>query len=64
MGEIVLKIVATVIMMIGVIFIYDARTISKKLFSFGDQNEATKTMKTIGFIATIIAGIIIICVTK
>ena len=61
MGEIILKTVATIIMMIGIIFIYDARIISKKLFSFGDQNEATMTMKIVGFIATIISGILIIC---
>lgn len=64
MGEIILKTVATIIMMIGVIFIYDARTIAKKMFSFGDQNEATTIMKIVGFVATIIAGVLIICVIK
>lgn len=60
MLENVLKIVGTIMLMIGVIFIYDARTITKKLFSFGDQNEATATLKVVGFIITTIAGIAII----
>lgn len=64
MGEIILTTFITIVMMIGIIFIYDARTIAKKLFSFGDQNEATTTLKIIGFITSIIAGILIIYVIK
>ena len=37
----------------GVILIYDARKITKKTFSFGDQNEATLGLKIVGFLLSI-----------
>lgn len=55
-----LELIKVIILMIGVILIYDARKITKKMFSFGDQNEATLTLKIIGFIMCTIAGILII----
>ncbi len=55
-----MTVIGTIILMIGVILIYDARKITKKMFSFGDQNEATLTLKIIGFIMCTIAGILII----
>lgn len=43
----------------GVIMVYDARILTKKLFSFGDQNEAASGFKILGFIIAIIGGLII-----
>lgn len=43
----------------GVILIYDARSITKKLFGFGDQNEATSGLKIIGFVIGIIGSLLI-----
>jgi len=60
MVELVLELIKVVVLMIGIILIYDARAITKKVFSFGDQNEATLILKIIGFIICIIAGILII----
>lgn len=54
-----MKLAGTIIMMIGIILIYDARPITKKLFSFGDQNEATFALKIIGFIISVIGGCLI-----
>lgn len=45
--------------MIGVVMVYDARLITKKLFSFGDQNEASWGLKILGFIIAIIGGLLI-----
>ena len=56
MLEIILETIKVIILMIGVIMIYEARTIAKKIFSFGDQNEATLTLKIVGFIMSTIAG--------
>ena len=39
-------------------FIYDARPIVKKYFSFGDKNEATLGLKILGFLLTALGGII------
>ena len=60
MLEIILETIKVIILMIGVIMIYDARSITKKVFSFGDQNEATLTLKIVGFIMSTIAGFLIL----
>ena len=53
-----LDIIGTVVLMCGIILIYDARQITKKVFSFGDQNEATFALKLTGFIMSIIGGLL------
>ena len=45
--------------LIGVILIYDARPITKKIFGFGDQNEGTMGLKITGFILAVIGGLLI-----
>ena len=54
----ILKFIAILIVVSGVILIYDARPITKKNFGFGDQNDASLGLKLIGFILTIIGGVI------
>lgn len=48
-----------ILVTIGVIMVYDARILTKKLFGFGDQNEAVCGFKILGFIISIIGGLII-----
>ncbi len=45
--------------MAGVKFIYDARPIVKDFFSFGDKNDATLGLKILGFLLSIIGGLLI-----
>ena len=59
MGKIILKLVGALILLAGVILIYDARIITKKIFGFGDQNEATSGFKILGVILSAIGAIII-----
>lgn len=59
MIKIIIKIIALLIILVGVILIYDARIITKKFFSFGDQNEGSLGLKIWGFILTIVGGVII-----
>ena len=54
-----LKLIALIIILIGVIFIYDARKLTQKWFGFGDQNEATSGFKILGFIFAMIGAIIL-----
>lgn len=54
-----LFILGTILAMSGVILIYDARPITKKMFGFGDQNDATLGLKLIGFIISLIGTIMI-----
>ena len=56
--KIILLIIGTLSLVCGVKFIYDARPIVKKYFSFGDKNEATLGLKILGFLLLIIGGII------
>lgn len=59
MINIIIKIIALLIILVGVILIYDARILTKKFFSFGDQNEGSSGLKILGFILVIIGGTII-----
>ena len=56
----IVEIIGIVILMIGVILIYDARPITKKIFSFGDQNEGARGMKVVGFVLSVIGGLLIL----
>lgn len=59
MGQIILRLIGALILLAGVILIYDARIITKKVFGFGDQNEATDGFKILGVIIAVIGGFII-----
>lgn len=59
MGKLILLIIGLLIAMIGTIMVFDARLLTKKLFGFGDQNEATAGLKILGFVVAIIGALII-----
>ena len=59
----ILKIFMLLLILSGIIMIYDARILTKKFFSFGDQNEGASGLKILGFIITMIAGIILFIVS-
>ena len=56
----IVEIIGTIILMCGVILIYDARPITKKVFSFGDQNDGVKGLKIVGFILSAIGGLLML----
>lgn len=64
MFNIIMKIISLIIILIGVILVYDARILTKRFFSFGDQNEGTAGLKIWGFIIALIGGIIFYCLVK
>lgn len=57
----ILFIIGVLLAMLGVILIYDARPITKKVFGFGDQNDATLGLKLVGFLISIIGAILVYC---
>ena len=59
MWQIVLKLIGGLIVLAGVILIYDARIITKKMFGFGDQNEATSGFKIWGALISLVGAVII-----
>lgn len=48
-----------ILVALGVILIYDARTITNRFFKFGDQNEAATGLKMFGFIFVVIGGLLL-----
>lgn len=59
MFKIAIKFIAVLLILIGVILVYDARIITKKIFGFGDQNEASTGLKILGAILSIIGALMI-----
>ena len=57
----ILLMVGIILSMCGVILLYDARPITKKLFGFGDQNDATLGLKLVGFFISIIGMVLVYC---
>lgn len=59
MLQIVLKVLGLILLMCGVIMVYDARILTRKWFGFGDQNEASLGFKLLGFIICIVGALIV-----
>lgn len=59
MFQVIMRLVAGLLLLGGVVLIYDARIITKRFFGFGDQNEATSGLKILGFIIVIFGGLIL-----
>ena len=59
MFQVIIRLISVIIILVGVILIYDSRILTKRFFGFGDQNEATSGLKIIGFIATIVGALVI-----
>ena len=57
--EQIINMIALVIVILGTVMVYDARKITKKIFGFGDQNQAAWGLKILGFIILIIGALII-----
>ena len=60
MWHIVLQIFSVLIILSGVVLVYDAMVITIRMFGFGDQNEATLGLKMIGFILAMVGSLIIL----
>ena len=54
----IVVLIGAILALAGVILIYDARPITRKLFGFGDQNEASMGFKILGFIMCIIGALV------
>ena len=60
MLQIVLKLIGSIIILAGIILIFDARSISKKMFDFGNQNDSTSGFKMLGTILSVVGAIIVL----
>lgn len=59
MLQIIIKLIGVLLVLLGVILVYDARILTKKFFGFGDQNDAANGLKILGFILAIVGGLIV-----
>lgn len=59
MLKVIIELFALIIILIGTVSVFDARSLSKKFFSFGDQNTSVAILKIAGFIVSVIGLIII-----
>ena len=59
MFKVVMMLISAIMILAGVVLIYDARLITKKFFGFGDQNEGSSGLKILGFLIVIIGGLIL-----
>ena len=57
--ETFINLIALIMCLAGVVMVYDARIITKRLFGFGDQNQAAWGMKILGFIIAMIGCLLI-----
>ena len=55
----IFKLIGILMVLLGIILIYDARIITKRFFGFGDQNDASTGLKILGFIIAIVGGLIL-----
>ena len=54
-----IDLIGAIIVLFGVVLIYDARPITKKLFGFGDQNEGSLGLKITGYAISLIGALLV-----
>lgn len=59
MLQVIVKLIGTLLVLLGIVLIYDARILTKRFFGFGDQNEASTGLKILGFILAILGGLLV-----
>lgn len=47
MLQIIIKLIGVILVLLGIVFIYDARILTKRFFGFGDQNDASQRFENI-----------------
>ncbi len=55
-----LDVFGAVIVLVGCFLLFDSRRLVKKYFNFGEENDATKGMKILGFFLMVIGGLMMI----
>lgn len=53
MWQVILLLIGVIMAIVGTVMIYDARILTKRFFSFGDQNDASLGLKILGFLIAI-----------
>ena len=59
MWQLIIKLICLIMILLGVIMIFDARNLTKRFFGFGDQNEGSSGLKILGFMVVIVNAILL-----
>ena len=59
MWQIIFKLIGLILVLSGIIMVYDARILTRNWFGFGDQNEASTGFKILGGLVCIIGAVIV-----
>ena len=59
MLEILLRLIGALILLFGVVCIYDARLITRTKFNFGNENDTTSGFKIFGTLLCIVGGLML-----
>lgn len=51
-----LELIGSIIVLVGVLFIFDGRRVVKKYLNFGEENLAVRGIKMFGFFLAVIGG--------
>ena len=54
----IFMLIGSTISLMGVLLVYNARKIVRKMFSFGEENYATSGIKMIGFVLAMIGAFV------
>lgn len=52
-----IQLIGSVIALVGVILVFDGRRVAKKYFDYGEENIATTSVKSLGFIIAVIGAV-------
>lgn len=52
-----LKLIGSIIALVGTILIFDGRRVVKKYFDYGEENLATLGIKSFGFIVAVVGAL-------
>ncbi len=59
MWQVILLLIGAIMATAGTVMIYDARILTKRFFSFGDQNDASLGLKILGFLIAIVGALLV-----
>lgn len=51
-----LKLIGSIFLLVGCVFIFDGRRVTRKYLNFGEENLATTSIKLFGFMLTVVGG--------
>ena len=55
-------IIGALVVLVGLLILFEARRLVKKYFNYGEENTATLGMKIVGVALVLVGGLIMLCI--